>query len=215
MPIPAWRQAEAAYRKALGLDAGLAAAQPTGTDRAPAGGRTGARAEFEAALALDPDQPEARFNCANCCWRWRPGAGVAELRRVLLVAPDLPTHTTTWRWPWSVWAAAPRPERTWSGTSVSTETKAPGGSHEVARAHQPIDRLSHRPFRPDLAVDPSRRRCRRGDLDVTVQGRQQTEPVLNETCSVESRNRRRNPGRFRPARRSRGSHIARPMAYRI
>ena len=48
-----------------------------------------AREAFEAALALDPDQPEARFNLANLVLE----AGdlelaVAELRRVLQATPD-------------------------------------------------------------------------------------------------------------------------------
>jgi len=82
--------AEACYRKALALDAGLAAAHTNLGHLAYARGDTStARAEFDAALALDPEQPEARFNLANLILE----AGdlelaVAELRRVLQTAPD-------------------------------------------------------------------------------------------------------------------------------
>ena len=60
------------------------AASPTG-----AATSTAARDAFEAALALDPDQPEARFNLANLVLE----AGdlelaVAEFRRVLQTDPD-------------------------------------------------------------------------------------------------------------------------------
>jgi len=82
--------AEACYRKALALDAGLAAAHTNLGHLAYARGDLGgARTEFEAALALDPEQPEARFNLANMILE----AGdlelaVAELRRVLQTEPD-------------------------------------------------------------------------------------------------------------------------------
>jgi len=82
--------AEACYRKALALDAGLAAAHTNLGHLAYARGDVAAaRVEFEAALALDPEQPEARFNLANMILE----AGdlelaVAELRRVLQAAPD-------------------------------------------------------------------------------------------------------------------------------
>jgi tetratricopeptide (TPR) repeat protein len=82
--------AETCYRKALALDAGLAAAHTNLGHLAYArGDLAGARAAFEAALALDPEQPEARFNLANLILE----AGdlelaVAELRRVLQSAPD-------------------------------------------------------------------------------------------------------------------------------
>jgi tetratricopeptide (TPR) repeat protein len=82
--------AEACYRKALTLDAGLAAAHTNLGHLAFARGDiAAARTEFEAALALDPEQPEARFNLANMILE----AGdlelaVAELRRVLQAAPD-------------------------------------------------------------------------------------------------------------------------------
>jgi len=82
--------AEACYRKALALDAGLAAAHTNLGHLAHARGDVAAaRVEFEAALALDPEQPEARFNLANMILE----AGdlelaVAELRRVLQAAPD-------------------------------------------------------------------------------------------------------------------------------
>ena len=83
-------RAEACYRRALALDAGLAAAHTNLGHLAYARGDVAAaRAEFEAALALDPEQPEARFNLANLILE----AGdlelaVAELRRVLQSAPD-------------------------------------------------------------------------------------------------------------------------------
>ena len=82
--------AEACYRKALALDAGLAAAHTNLGHLAYARGDVAAAREaFEAALALDPEQPEARFNLANMILE----AGdlelaVAELRRVLQAAPD-------------------------------------------------------------------------------------------------------------------------------
>jgi predicted Zn-dependent protease len=48
-----------------------------------------AREAFEAALALDPDQPEARFNLANLVLENGDlELAVAELRRVLQTAPD-------------------------------------------------------------------------------------------------------------------------------
>jgi tetratricopeptide (TPR) repeat protein len=83
-------EAEGCYRRALALDAGLAAAHTNLGHLAHARGDVvTARAEFEAALALDPEQPEARFNLANLILE----AGdlelaVAELRRVLQSAPD-------------------------------------------------------------------------------------------------------------------------------
>jgi tetratricopeptide (TPR) repeat protein len=83
-------EAEGCYRRALALDAGLAAAHTNLGQLAHARGDVAAaRAEFEAALALDPEQPEARFNLANLILE----AGdlelaVAELRRVLQSAPD-------------------------------------------------------------------------------------------------------------------------------
>ncbi len=48
-----------------------------------------ARDAYEAALALDPDQPEARFNLANLVLENGDlELAVAELRRVLQAAPD-------------------------------------------------------------------------------------------------------------------------------
>ena len=82
--------AVACYRKALALDAGLAAAHTNLGNIAHAKGESAsARASFEAALTLDPDQPEARFNLANLILE----AGdlelaIAEFRRVLQIAPD-------------------------------------------------------------------------------------------------------------------------------
>lgn len=82
--------AEACYRKALALDAGLAAAHTNLGHLAYARGDVGAaRAAFEAALALDPEQPEARFNLANMILEGGDlELAVAELRRVLQAAPD-------------------------------------------------------------------------------------------------------------------------------
>ena len=82
--------AAACYRKALALDAGLAAAHTNlGQIAYRRGDTRAARDAFEAALALDPDQPEARFNLANLILE----AGdvelaVAELKRALQTAPD-------------------------------------------------------------------------------------------------------------------------------
>src|SRR3569832_439026 len=76
--------------KAPTMDAGLAAAHSNlGHLAYGRGDVAGARTEFEAALALDPEQPEARFNLANMILE----AGdlelaVAELRRVLQAEPD-------------------------------------------------------------------------------------------------------------------------------
>ncbi len=83
-------RAEACYREALGLDAGLAAARTNlGSLAYRRGDATGAREAFEAALALDPDQPEARFNLANLVLENGDlELAVAELRRVLQTAPD-------------------------------------------------------------------------------------------------------------------------------
>lgn len=86
------RQDEAAalYRKALGGDAGLAAAHTNiGNIAYRRGDAAAARLAYEEALAVDPDQPEARFNLANIFLeRGEPEMAVAELRRVLQVAPD-------------------------------------------------------------------------------------------------------------------------------
>jgi len=58
--------AEECYRQALGSDPGLAAAHTNLGGICHRRGETGAaRAEFEAALALDPEQPEARYNLAT------------------------------------------------------------------------------------------------------------------------------------------------------
>jgi len=82
--------AEACYRKALAMDAGLAAAQTNlGQIAFRRGDMTAARAAFEAALAMDPEQPEARFNLANLILESGDlELAVAELRRVLQTAPD-------------------------------------------------------------------------------------------------------------------------------
>jgi DNA-binding transcriptional MerR regulator len=82
--------AVACYRKALSLDAGLAAAHTNlGRIAHRRGDTRAARESFEEALALDPDQPEARFNLANLILEGGDlELAVAELRRVLQVAPD-------------------------------------------------------------------------------------------------------------------------------
>lgn len=82
--------AEAAYRQALALDAGLAAAHTNlGRIAHRKGDGLAARDAFEAALALDPDQPEARFNLANLLLESGDlDLAVSELRRVLQGAPD-------------------------------------------------------------------------------------------------------------------------------
>ena len=82
--------AVACYRKALSLDAGLAAAHTNlGRIAHRRGDPRAAREAFESALALDPDQPEARFNLANLILESGDlELAVAELRRVLQVAPD-------------------------------------------------------------------------------------------------------------------------------
>jgi len=83
-------EAEACYRKALALDAGLAAAHTNlGHLAYVRGDLAVARAAFETALALDPEQPEARFNLANLILESGDlELAVAELRRVLQTAPD-------------------------------------------------------------------------------------------------------------------------------
>jgi tetratricopeptide (TPR) repeat protein len=83
-------RAAACYGKALGLDAGLAAAHTNlGGIAHRRGDAAEARAAFERALALDPDQVEARFNLANLILESGDlELAVAEFRRVLQVAPD-------------------------------------------------------------------------------------------------------------------------------
>lgn len=83
-------EAEACYRQALLLDAGLAAAQTNlGHLAHRRGDVTAARAAFEAALAMDPEQPEARFNLAILILEGGDvELAVAEFRRVLQAAPD-------------------------------------------------------------------------------------------------------------------------------
>ena len=72
-----------------GSRAGGGADQP-GRPRLPrAATRTRARDAFEAALALDPDQPEARFNLANLVLESGDlELAVAEFRRVLQADPE-------------------------------------------------------------------------------------------------------------------------------
>lgn len=79
-----------AYRKALALDPGLAAARTNlGILLYQRGEVDAARAEFEAALAGDPEQAEARFNLGNLLLeRGDVEVAAAELRRVLALAPD-------------------------------------------------------------------------------------------------------------------------------
>ena len=83
-------EAEACYRKALALDAGLAAAHTNlGHLAYVRGDLAVAKEAFETALALDPEQPEARFNLANLILEGGDlELAVAELRRVLQTAPD-------------------------------------------------------------------------------------------------------------------------------
>ncbi len=84
--------AAAAYRRALELDPGLAAAHNNlGALASKRGDAAEARACFQAALALDPDQPEARYNLASVLLEsGELELGAAELRRVLEAEPDHP-----------------------------------------------------------------------------------------------------------------------------
>jgi tetratricopeptide (TPR) repeat protein len=83
-------EAAAAYRKALELDPGLAAAHANLGALAHGRGDSGeARTAFEAALALDPEQPEARYNLAHILLEaGEVELAAAELRRVLQQRPD-------------------------------------------------------------------------------------------------------------------------------
>jgi DNA-binding transcriptional MerR regulator len=83
-------QAALCFRRALGLDPGLAPAHTNlGNIAYRRGDRLRARESFETALSLDPDQPEARFNLANLILEEGDlELAVAELRRVLQIAPD-------------------------------------------------------------------------------------------------------------------------------
>ena len=83
-------RAESCYRRRWRSTRGWPPRTPTWAASPTArGDAAAAREAFEAALALDPDQPEARFNLANLILE----AGdlelaVAEFRRVLQSAPD-------------------------------------------------------------------------------------------------------------------------------
>jgi tetratricopeptide (TPR) repeat protein len=83
-------KAAAAYRRALKLDPGLAAALTNLGRLAHGRGEVAeARGSFEAALALDPDQPEARYNLAHLLIEaGEMDLAAAELRRVLQLDPD-------------------------------------------------------------------------------------------------------------------------------
>jgi tetratricopeptide (TPR) repeat protein len=82
-------KAAAAYRRALKLDPGLAAAHTNlGRLAHGRGDVAEARGCFEAALALDPDQPEARYNLAHLLVEaGEMDLAAAELRRVLQLDP--------------------------------------------------------------------------------------------------------------------------------
>jgi tetratricopeptide (TPR) repeat protein len=82
-------QAALAYRRALKLDPGLAAALTNLGGMAHRRGDVAeARASFEAALALDPEQPEARYNLAHLLIEGGElDLAAAELRRVLQLQP--------------------------------------------------------------------------------------------------------------------------------
>jgi tetratricopeptide (TPR) repeat protein len=82
--------AAAAYRRALELDPGLAAAHTNlGALAHRRGNAAEARACFQAALALDPDQPEARYDLAHVLIEaGELEVAAAELRRVLELVPD-------------------------------------------------------------------------------------------------------------------------------
>jgi tetratricopeptide (TPR) repeat protein len=78
------KEAEAAYRRAIGLDPALAAAHTNlGNLMHRQGHRGEAREFYEKALALDPEQPEARYNLANLLDELGDtDLAVAELRAV-------------------------------------------------------------------------------------------------------------------------------------
>lgn len=82
--------AEAAYRKALAKDPGIAAAHTNlGNVLYRAGKRDEARACYERALDLDPEQPEARFNLGNVLDDLgETELAIAELRHVATRCPE-------------------------------------------------------------------------------------------------------------------------------
>jgi tetratricopeptide (TPR) repeat protein len=82
-------EAEAAYRKALEKDPGLAAAHTNlGGIAQRRGDVSLARIEFQAALDLDPEQPEARYNLASLCYQQGDlEQAVSEFRRVVERTP--------------------------------------------------------------------------------------------------------------------------------
>ena len=81
--------AEAAYRKALERDPGLAAAHNNlGGIAHRRGDVSMARIEFQAALDLDPEQPEARYNLASLLYQQGDlEQAVSEFRRVVERTP--------------------------------------------------------------------------------------------------------------------------------
>ncbi len=85
-------QAADAYRRALDLDPGLAAAHTNlGNIYFRLGRKADATAHYERALALDPDQPEARYNLANIHEQaGRLELAIAEYRRVVAACPEFP-----------------------------------------------------------------------------------------------------------------------------
>jgi tetratricopeptide (TPR) repeat protein len=83
-------RAETAFRRALALDAALAAAWTNlGNLLDGRGERGAAREAYEKALALEPEQPEARYNLANLLFDvGEIDLALAEYRRVVQAAPD-------------------------------------------------------------------------------------------------------------------------------
>lgn len=81
---------EIAYRRALDLEPGMAAARVNlGNLMYRRGDVEGARAAYEQALDHDPTQPEARFNLGNLLEDLgETEQAIAELRRVCWIAPD-------------------------------------------------------------------------------------------------------------------------------
>jgi tetratricopeptide (TPR) repeat protein len=82
-------RAEAGFRRAVALDAALAAAWTNLGNLLEARGERGAAREaYEKALALDPEQPEARYDLANLLLdAGDVDLALAEYRRVVQAAP--------------------------------------------------------------------------------------------------------------------------------